>query len=222
MSKIWFTSDQHYGHPNSIAHSERPFADIEEMNQGLILRHNELVSDDDTVYMVGDFSLAMRWVDSIAPQLKGKKKLIPGNHDWIHSCHSNAPKRFGNLLRRYESAGIEVLSEQVEVEIGGVKMLVCHLPYWEESAGDYEARYKDCRPQPGDEYALICGHVHSYWKLKRNNLCGMLMYNVGVDQHGYKPVLAEKVFEDINDYLIKEEAAESLEQMTTDQIGNNA
>lgn len=78
---IFFTSDTHYWHRNIIRYSNRPFNDIEEMNNELIQRWNSVVGDNDTVYHLGDVGFK-RDMDDILDQLKGKNKFwIPGNHD---------------------------------------------------------------------------------------------------------------------------------------------
>lgn len=50
----FYTSDLHLGHANVIKFDNRPFANIDEMDQRIITRWNERVSDDDTVYILGD------------------------------------------------------------------------------------------------------------------------------------------------------------------------
>lgn len=54
MSKIFFTSDHHFGHANIIKFSNRPFSNVEEMNEELIKRWNEKVSSEDEVSYIGD------------------------------------------------------------------------------------------------------------------------------------------------------------------------
>ena len=51
---IFYTSDLHLGHANVIRFDKRPFADVEEMDQYIITRWNNRVSEDDTVYILGD------------------------------------------------------------------------------------------------------------------------------------------------------------------------
>ena len=88
---IWFTADEHYGHKNIIKYCRRPFETVGEMNAEMIRRNNAVVGDRDTVYHLGDFSLAgkkelvfERYVD----ELKGKHIFMRGSHDkWMpKSC----------------------------------------------------------------------------------------------------------------------------------------
>lgn len=54
MSKIYFTSDLHFGHENVIRFDDRPFASVEEMDAELIRRWNAKVDRGDLVYVLGD------------------------------------------------------------------------------------------------------------------------------------------------------------------------
>lgn len=82
MGQTWFSSDQHYSHKNIIKYSNRPFADVEEMNYELIKRWNKCVKPDDTIYHLGDFAFCnIEKIESILSQLNGTKHLINGNHD---------------------------------------------------------------------------------------------------------------------------------------------
>lgn len=44
---IYFTSDLHLGHANAIHFTERPFADVDEMNEQLISNINDIVNEED-------------------------------------------------------------------------------------------------------------------------------------------------------------------------------
>ncbi|MCF6303155.1 MAG: metallophosphoesterase, partial [Devosiaceae bacterium] len=57
MSKIWFTADTHFGHQNIIKYSNRPFADVKEMDAALIENWNARVKKGDIVYHLGDVGL---------------------------------------------------------------------------------------------------------------------------------------------------------------------
>lgn len=57
MSKLYFTSDHHFGHKNIIKFSERPFQDVHEMDEVLIQKWNEKVQPEDEVYHLGDVGL---------------------------------------------------------------------------------------------------------------------------------------------------------------------
>ena len=81
----WIISDTHFGHEKALSFEQcrgQLFRTIEEHDEFLIARWNERVDKRDTVYHLGD--VAMRpatTLDRVMPRLKGKKKLILGNHD---------------------------------------------------------------------------------------------------------------------------------------------
>lgn len=79
---IYFISDTHFYHSNIIKYSNRPFKDVNEMNETIINSWNSVVKNDDTVYHLGDFCLSSDdEIKSIFNMLNGNKILIRGNHD---------------------------------------------------------------------------------------------------------------------------------------------
>lgn len=76
---IWFTSDQHFFHTNIINYANRPFKDVEEMNETLIKNYQEEVKPGDQVYFLGDFAFTDH--EKILRRLNGAKYLVRGNHD---------------------------------------------------------------------------------------------------------------------------------------------
>ena len=51
----YFTADTHFGHGNIIKYCNRPFKNHLEMDDELIRRWNNVVSNEDEVYHLGDF-----------------------------------------------------------------------------------------------------------------------------------------------------------------------
>lgn len=82
MPEIYFTSDHHFGHKNILIYEKeaRPFQTLEEMHEHLIDRWNSVVRDCDTIYHLGDFCFGRGYI-KIAERLRGKKRLVLGNHD---------------------------------------------------------------------------------------------------------------------------------------------
>ena len=81
-SKVFFTSDTHFYHGNIIRFCNRPFKDVEVMNETIISNWNITVGQDDIVFHLGDFCLggSAEWT-KILDRLNGKIYLIMGNHD---------------------------------------------------------------------------------------------------------------------------------------------
>ncbi len=77
----FFTADHHFWHRNILRYCNRPFDDIEQMNQALVEAHNAVVGDDDTVWFLGDFCFNDSKGRLLAQAMKGHKHLVLGNHD---------------------------------------------------------------------------------------------------------------------------------------------
>lgn len=78
---VFFISDLHIGHLNAIKFDKRPFQSLEEQNNIIISNWNNAVSDDDEVYILGDFAWKNDMALDVVRKLKGKKHMILGNHD---------------------------------------------------------------------------------------------------------------------------------------------
>lgn len=80
MSKIFLISDTHFDHYNIISFCNRPFKSTAEMNQTIIDNWNSVVSDNDTVYHLGDWTLRPSMMDYFK-KLNGQIICIHGSHD---------------------------------------------------------------------------------------------------------------------------------------------
>lgn len=79
----YFISDTHFYHYNIIQYCDRPFNDIESMNEHMIQKWNSIVIPEDTVYFLGDFGFGDKeMLTNICSQLNGKKIMLRGNHDY--------------------------------------------------------------------------------------------------------------------------------------------
>lgn len=100
--KYYFTSDEHLGHANILKYCDRPFKNVEEMDEEIIKRYNELVKDDDDIVIhCGDFTLkdsdtALNYIR----RLKGHHVFLAGSHDyWLEN--KNVLKSY-NVYRIWE------------------------------------------------------------------------------------------------------------------------
>lgn len=178
MGNTWYTSDLHLGHANIITYSARPFRSVKEMNDALIERWNDVVSADDTVWVLGDVALGkIAKTLPLVSLLKGTKRLVPGNHD---RCWPGHRKGVEAWRRRYEDVGLIVHSEIVRRG----EWLLSHLPYEGDSHDD--DRFERRRPVD-DGRVLLHGHVHERWRVNGR------MINVGVDVWDFTPVSEARV-----------------------------
>lgn len=82
----WITSDLHFGHKNIMNFCPitraRFHGDSARMTAGMIKEWNDLISPDDTTYILGDVAFMSGYEASkIINSLNGTKILIEGNHD---------------------------------------------------------------------------------------------------------------------------------------------
>ena len=174
----WFTADLHLGHRNIISYCDRPFESVGAMNRALISRWNDVVGDDDTVWVLGDFALgAIEETLPLARELRGHLLLLTGNHD---RCWPGHGRRAAGWTDRYLRAGFaEVRHGTATTDIGGTEVRLCHFPY----RGDSHDRDRHVDHRPEDDGAwLLHGHVHERWSQDGR------MINVGVDATDFRPI----------------------------------
>jgi calcineurin-like phosphoesterase family protein len=181
----WWTSDTHFSHANIIKYCDRPFRDVQEMNEALIEKWNLTVAPGDVVYHLGDLALGQDIELQIAltAQLNGDKRLVPGNHDRIAESFEGR-RDAAKFVPVYENAGWNILPEMFEHHIGAHRVLVCHFPYVGDSQ-DHD-RYTPHRPLDRG-LPIIHGHVHNEFGERGRQ------FNVGVDVRQYAPVAESSI-----------------------------
>lgn len=119
---VWFGSDTHFHHFRiaSIYPARAGFASADEMATEMLRRWNSQVSDNDEVFHIGDVDLAhMDLTLGLIPRLKGRKFLVPGNHD----------RKLIKQKRLHEH--FTVLPDIYERRFGQQHIVMCHYPIWE-------------------------------------------------------------------------------------------
>lgn len=76
MAKTFFIADLHIGDRNILTYEHRPFKNLKDMKKTIVDNWNKVVSEDDTVYLLGDIGDIF-----ILNELKGKIVIVAGNHD---------------------------------------------------------------------------------------------------------------------------------------------
>ena len=81
--KIYLTSDLHLSHKNIIKYDNRPYNNVDEMNEDIVKRWNEVVDPHDIVIILGDITLydKSNKIIKILRSLNGVKYFMQGNHD---------------------------------------------------------------------------------------------------------------------------------------------
>ena len=167
---VWFTSDTHFGHAKIIDFCDRPFANVQEMNEKLVENWNAVVKPDDWVFHLGDIAFGGDDVwETWIPKLNGKICLILGNHD------------MKNIKEKYLSMFYWV-GNQLQIVCDGMHIYLNHYPF---------ATYGGInRDKPVWQ---LYGHLHT-----KNGKCGETpevmkalretTYDVGVDNNNYRPI----------------------------------
>lgn len=163
MTRVWFTADLHLGH--RLVAEDRGYTDTEEHDAALAAVWDRTVGLFDTVWVLGDVTVggtaktgrALRWIG----QRPGRKHLIAGNHDRVHSMHKNAHT---HLPRWIDPVGPFLsVQERAFMSLHGHRVLLSHFPYL--GAGDHTPgeRFAQWRFPPVDpETWIVHGHTHSW------------------------------------------------------------
>lgn len=165
----FFTSDHHFGHSNIIRFCDRPFRDVDEMNEELIRRWNARIGPDDEVYHLGDLALmSAEGFHALMARLNGTKYLIVGNHD---STALGAKKWFKWVKEYHE------LKVSDPERPGGVQRIVLFHYAMRVWRGDHRGTWH------------LYGHSHNNLPEKADQLS----FDIGVDANDYYPLSYEEV-----------------------------
>lgn len=81
-NNLYFTADSHFLHAKIIEYTNRPFANVEDMNDEIIRNWNDVIPGHGIVYHLGDFALGnTEQTLNIINRLNGQIHLIRGNHE---------------------------------------------------------------------------------------------------------------------------------------------
>lgn len=78
---IWLTANQNFGRHSAIEQWNRPFTNINEMNQALILAWNQVVEPNHTVWVLGNFAWDPESAEEALKKLNGNIHVIQGKFD---------------------------------------------------------------------------------------------------------------------------------------------
>ena len=79
---IYFTSDLHFGHNKEFIYKPRGFNSIEDHDNTIIKNWNNIVTEDDDIYVLGDLMLGDKEYGlNCLKRLRGKIHIVVGNHD---------------------------------------------------------------------------------------------------------------------------------------------
>lgn len=196
-------SDLHFNHANVIAMDHRPFSDVNEMNATLIENWNKVVLPKDEVYILGDLSFgSAEEVTSIIKQLKGRKYLIRGNHDYFLNDET------------FDTTQFEWIKDLSHFKENHIQYQLCHYPILE-----YNGYFSD--------HCFLYGHVHNNRQKYFQRLMSPNAVNVGASMIGYKPISVAEIEKIITAqwqaklesvYKLKNQLIPDTNEMSLDEI----
>lgn len=174
MSRIWYTSDLHFGHDNIRKYEHRPWEDIESMREGLIERWNSKVKDNDDVYILGDFAwrggrMSVDDINEVVKKLNGKKHLIIGNHDEAWVNRSDVKTRLWEEMVYYK-----------RIVDNGKIVIMCHYPL-----------------ESWDRQRFASIHIHGHLHSQEPKINQLNRYNCGCDRWDYYPVTLQEMIDEL-------------------------
>lgn len=167
----YFIGDTHFFHDNILTFDGRPFIDTHQMFEYMKAEWNDVVTDQDVVYILGDFcwSRDPDVVQGLLRQLNGRKRLIKGNHDQFLK-NASIKKEF-ETIRDYD-----------EIRIGNNHVVLQHFPIasWKNMHG------------VGNDRAEAWIHLHGHTHMTRE-FFPYLKYLESINTPGKAPLKAYNV-----------------------------
>lgn len=187
IPNIYFTSDLHLNHKNIITYSNRPFRDIDDMNNSLINNINNITENNPNAILIncGDFifsnvSTYEDFVDRIAVK---RIYSIIGNHDV-----KNVVQRRKMIPYNEDSKCVwstELIIQIINKKTGKIVCMftVSHYPHCDSQfMGSFNIHGHLHSPQNLNLYTGA--DINIARKLREKGFC----YDVGVDGNNYAPV----------------------------------
>lgn len=167
------TSDLHFCHDRAFIWEARGYANVEEMNEAQVRKWNEVVTDEDEVWVLGDLMLGDSEQGlSYLKQLKGKIHVCLGNHD--------TSKR----EKAYRDLGWDV-QLCARMKYKKISFYLSHYPTITHNIDEKEL---------WQVVVNLYGHTHQTTNFYHDD---PWMYHVGVDSHDGYPVSMDQVLADI-------------------------
>jgi len=200
-ANIYFTADWHFNHDNILQYCNRPYKDVNEMNEDIIKKYNFYIRGNDVCYILGDVGFGdYDNFKEVFSKLNGKKILVLGNHDkWS--------------MQTYYNVGFDAVVYNAHIKLGKHIIYLNHIPtrtfkefirlmwvyFIDNKRKNWNIRNKINRlKKEWGKYRkatkewTLCGHVHQAWKIRNKNI------NCGIDVWDFKPVSSDKILDIIN------------------------
>ena len=181
MSRVYLSSDIHFGHDKDFLYKPRGFTSIKEHDETIIKNWNNIVQPEDVVYILGDLMLGdnEHGIDCLK-ELNGSFHICLGNHDTI--------------TRQDLYAQLKSLKTIQYATILKYKKFHYYLSHYPTMTSSLEKEHLyEC-------LINLFGHIHSKQKFY-NEI--PFMYNVSMDANNNCPILLDDIIENCKQQVNK-------------------
>lgn len=174
---IYITSDLHFGHQREFLWKPRGFQSLEEMEEQIVLNWNNLINEEDDVYVLGDLMLNDNNHGlSLIGELNGKLHIVIGNHDT--DSRIELYKTLPNVVE---------IGYAYRLRYKKFRFFLTHYPTLTSNYDDGETLY--------NKLVNLCGHTHT-----KDKFCDFnkgLIYHCELDCQDNRPISIEQIINDI-------------------------
>lgn len=184
---IYVSSDTHFCHDREFLWGPRGYKSVDEMNEDIVRKWNDVVRPEDTVYLLGDCMLndndkGLEYMR----RLNGKLYICLGNHD------TEARKALYLGLPQVQDVQLAYL-----IKCGKQSYYLSHYP-------TITSNYDVDKPL-GQRVINVCGHTHTQDRFK--DMDKGLIFHAELDANDCYPFLLSDIKYDILNYLQRKEDA---------------
>lgn len=176
---IYITSDTHFCHNKEFLYGPRGFSNLFQMNEAIVKNWNNIVTNNDAVYLLGDVMLNNNEEGArLLKSLKGQIHIILGNHDTdarlavYGDCYNVVETVFSTKLK-----------------YNGYHFYLSHYPTI-TSSFDLDKPLKA-------RLINLCGHSHIQDPFADWDRYNAPIYHCELDAHNNTPVSIEKIISDL-------------------------
>ena len=173
---IFIVSDLHLGHSKDFIYGARGFESVEDMNEAIIRKWNEVVGEEDDVFVLGDLVMGSLENVLLLEELNGRIHIVRGNHDT--DTRWDFYQKLPNVVE---------VANSIFFSYNGYKFYLSHYPTITTRA-DAGKPLKKC-------LVNLCGHTHTKDPFEDWGI-GMI-YHCEVDAHDCAPVRLDKIIADL-------------------------
>lgn len=167
---MWFISDFHFGHKNVIEYCNRPFKNVNDMNDALVRNFCNTVPEGGVCFILGDL-----WDPTFLSRFANRRIiLVLGNHD--------KPSKKRRIIQE------TIEKNQLDVEVYKYPILVNKYLWCSHEPMEGMSQ--------NSPYINIHGHIHNnVFGPGGSYRDGNRWFNVSVEQIDYKPIHIKEIIE---------------------------